>query len=52
VVHGPESSRLWALQRRDDLAEESIVTTMLVAGSPEMLRNAAELVLGPAPGAP
>ena len=33
---------------RDDLEawRESIVTTMLVAGSPEMLRDAAELVLG------
>ena len=32
---------------RDDLEawRESIVTTMLVAGSPEMLRDAAELVL-------
>jgi hypothetical protein len=31
---------------------ESIVTTMLVAGSPEMLRKAAELALGQAPGEP
>ena len=33
---------------RDDLEawRESIVTTLLVAGSPEMLRDAAELVLG------
>jgi len=33
---------------RDDLEawRESIATTLLVAGSPEMLRDAAELVLG------
>ena len=37
-----------AEQIRDDLEawRDSIVTTLLVAGSPEMLRDAAELVLG------